>query len=146
MHTFSRLSVVFSFSSSIMSFSEFTTHPNRYTNLFNTTQTTQILYPQHRKKTTETTQPILLTNSKNILRWIFLDGSMDVYHKMFYNCRDVYNMYTVYCIVLLIPKYHLFIVPKFMFFFRFQLCFPFSGSMFFIAWISFQNQKIFVNV
>ena len=50
LHTLSGLSVLFSFSSSIMSFSELTTHPNRYTNSFNTTQTTQILYPQHRKK------------------------------------------------------------------------------------------------
>ena len=39
-----------------MSLSELTTHPNRYTNLFSTTQTTQILYPQHRKKIAEATQ------------------------------------------------------------------------------------------
>ena len=57
-----------------MSFSEFITHPNRSTNLFNTTQTTQILYPQRRKKKnseTDTTQQkqrkqLILTDSKNI--------------------------------------------------------------------------------
>ena len=51
-----------------MSFSELTTHLNRYTNLFSTTQTTQILYPQHRKKITEATKTTyFLTNGKNIL-------------------------------------------------------------------------------
>ena len=58
-----------------MSFSEFMNRidPNRSTNLFNTTQATQILYPQRRKKNseTDTTQQkqrkqLVLTDSKNI--------------------------------------------------------------------------------
>ena len=59
-----------------MSFSEFITHPNRYTNLFNTTQTTQILSPQPRKKNSETDpaqqkqrKQIISADSENILAW-----------------------------------------------------------------------------
>ena len=37
-----------------MSFFKFITHPKRSTDLFNTIQTTQILYPQRRKKSYET--------------------------------------------------------------------------------------------
>ena len=33
-----------------MNFSEFLTRPNQYTKLFNTTQTSKILYPERRKK------------------------------------------------------------------------------------------------
>ena len=57
-----------------MSFSEFLTHPNKYMNLVNTTQTTQIQYPQHRIKSSETDhvqqkqrKQLILTDSKNIL-------------------------------------------------------------------------------
>ena len=37
-----------------MSFSEFIAHRNRYTNLFNAAQATQIRYPQYRKQNSET--------------------------------------------------------------------------------------------
>ena len=55
-----------------MSFSEFKTHPKRSRRLFNMTQTTQILYPQRKKKsqTDRTLQKqrkkLILTNSNNI--------------------------------------------------------------------------------
>ena len=61
-----------------MNFSEFITHPNRYTNLFNTTQTTQILYLLHRKKKSDTDpaqqkqrKQLILTDSKNIFIYSF---------------------------------------------------------------------------
>ena len=53
-----------------MSFSEFVTHPNRSTSLFNTIQTTQILYPQHRKKILRCKQ-LILTDNKNISAYLF---------------------------------------------------------------------------
>ena len=55
-----------------MNFSKLITHLDRSANLFNSTQTTQILYPQRRKKiwdwdyTTETAQTTYLTDKKNI--------------------------------------------------------------------------------
>ena len=54
-----------------MRFSEFTTHPNRYTNSFNTTQTTQILYLLHRKKKLKQPKQLILNNSKNIITYLF---------------------------------------------------------------------------
>ena len=46
---YSKVHEKFVFTLSFLHMESFT-HPNRSTNLFNTTQTTQILYSQHRKK------------------------------------------------------------------------------------------------
>ena len=72
-YSFPTVSLIFWFSLSIMSFFKFITHPKRSTDLFNTIQTTQILYPQRRKKSYETNpaqekqhKEFILTDSKNI--------------------------------------------------------------------------------
>ena len=53
---------------------------------------------------------------------------MDVFHRIFGNFRDVYDMYKIYCIVLqcivLIPEYHLFSALKIHVHFSFPLMFP----------------------
>ena len=82
-----------------MSFSEFITHPNRYTNLFNATQTTQILYPQHRTKKNSQTDPaqqkqrkqLILTDDKNIFAYCFQPVQR---LQPNFRTNDIRNLYT----------------------------------------------------